>query len=129
VDSDTLPYGLQPLAFPFPALASLAGRLPLGGGREVALASLMVARLAQAVQSATTADRVARASAAKIWLASLALPATTRVPLARSIEASTGTALQAATALRAVIAAVSSHLDGMSILELERFAKLLANAS
>lgn len=129
MDSDTLPYGLQPLAFPFPALASLAGRLPLGGGREVALASLMVARLAQAVQSATTADRVARASAAKIWLASLALPATTRVPLARSIEASTGTALQAATALRAVIAAVSSHLDGMSILELERFAKLLANAS
>ena len=123
---DSLPYGLEPLAFPFPALAALAGRLPLGGGREVALAALMVARLAQNLQGSSAVDRVARANAAKIWLASLALPAPTRTPLTRGIDATTGAAWQASGALRSLVAAVTSHLDGVSILELERLAKSLA---
>ena len=46
VNHEPLPYSLESLAFPFPALAALAGRLPLGGGREVALAAMLVARLA-----------------------------------------------------------------------------------
>ena len=39
------PYALTPTTFRFRALAALAGRAPLGGGRETALASYVVARL------------------------------------------------------------------------------------
>ncbi len=127
--SEPLPYALEALRFPFPALASLAGRLPLGGGREVALASLLTARLAQGVAAGDTlppGDRAARASAAKVWLASLALPATTRVPFARCVEATTGTPLQVAGALRSLVAAAGAHLDGPSVQELERLARSLA---
>ena len=127
--TEPLPYGLEPLAFPFPALAALAGRLPLGGGREVALAALMSARLAQALRGATAVsatDRGARASAAKVWLASLALPANTRVPFARCIDATTGSALQVAGALRSLVAVAGTHLDGASVQELERLARHLA---
>lgn len=127
--TDPLPYALDPLRFGFPALASLAGRLPLGGGREVALAALLSARLAHGLapgNALPASDRAARASGAKVWLASLALPATTRVPFARCLEASTGTPLQAAGALRTVVAAAGAHLDGPSVQELERLARLLA---
>lgn len=126
--ADPLPYSLEPLTFPFPALAALAGRLPLGGGREVALASLLVARLALGLRGAeptSTPDRVARAASAKVWLASLALPAATRVPFARCVESTAGTSLQVAGALRSVIAATSPHLDGPAIQELEKLARQL----
>jgi hypothetical protein len=101
----------------------------LGGGREVALAALLSARLAHGLapgNALPASDRAARASGAKVWLASLALPATTRVPFARCLEASTGTPLQAAGALRTVVAAAGAHLDGPSVQELERLARLLA---
>ena len=62
--TEPLPYALEPLRFPFPALAALAGRLPLGGGREVALAALMTARLAQGVSSG---DALHPAGAADDW--------------------------------------------------------------
>ncbi|WP_396200396.1 hypothetical protein [Gemmatimonas sp.] len=127
--AESLPYALDPLRFPFPALASLAGRLPLGGGREVALAALMTARLAQGVTTGETlqlGERVTRAAAAKVWLASLALPATTRVPFARCVESTTGTSLDVAGALRSLVAAAGAHLDGPSVQELERLARRLA---
>lgn len=129
--TDSLPYALEPLRFPFPALASLAGRLPLGGGREVALAALLTARLAQGVangEALPPGDRASRASAAKVWLASLALPATTRVPFARCVEATTGTPLQVAGALRSLVAAAGAHLDGPSVQELEKLARQLAGS-
>lgn len=129
--TDPLPYSPEPLRFPFPALAALAGRLPLGGGREVALAALLTARLAHGVapgESLPAADRVARASGAKVWLASLALPATTRIPFARCVEATTGTPLQMAGALRSLVAAAGSHLDGASVQELEKLARQLAGS-
>ena len=128
--TEPLPFSLEPLAFPFPALAALAGRLPLGGGREVALASLLMARLAWGVSGSepmSVADRVSRAASAKVWLASLALPAPTRVPFARCVEATAGSSLQVAGALRSVIAATGSHLDGPSIQELEKLARLLTS--
>jgi hypothetical protein len=128
VHTDRLPFSLEPLRFPFPALAALAGRLPLGGGREVALAALMTARLAQGVTGAdglATADRVSRAAAAKVWLASLALPAATRVPFARCVDSTTGTALQVGGALRSLAAAAGPHLDGAAVQELERLARQL----
>jgi hypothetical protein len=125
VHDEPLPFRVDRLAFRYPALAALAGRLPLGGGREVALATLLTARLASGVDPAdpiSTPDRVARASSAKVWLASLALPASTRVPLVRCVESTAGGAGQVSTALRAVIAAVSAHLDGPSLVELEQLA-------
>lgn len=127
--TEPLPYSLEPLAFPFPALASLAGRLPLGGGREVALASLLVARLGQGLKGPepmSAPDRVARAASAKVWLASLALPAATRVPFARCVEATANSPLQVAGALRSLISAVSPHLDGPAIQELEKLTRQLA---
>ncbi len=127
--SEPLPYALEALRFPFPALASLAGRLPLGGGREVALAALLTARLAHGVSAGDSlppGDRTARAAAAKVWLASLALPATTRVPFARCVEATTGSPLQVAGALRSLVAAAGAHLDGPSVQELEKLARSLA---
>ena len=127
--TEPLPYSLERLEFPFPALAALAGRLPLGGGREVALASLLVARLAQGLRGSdamSAPDRVARAASAKVWLASLALPATTRVPFARCVESTASTPLQVAGALRSLITAASPHLDGPSVHELERLTRQLA---
>lgn len=126
--TDSLPYRLEALAFPYPALALLAGRLPLGGGREVALAALMTARLAATVDGPAAlppAERATRAAAAKVWLASLALPASTRVAFARCIEATTGSAQQTAGALRTLLAAASAHLDGAGVNELERLATTL----
>lgn len=129
--TEPLPYALETLRFPFPALAALAGRLPLGGGREVALASLLVARLAQGVaagESLPAAERASRAAGAKVWLASLALPATTRVPFARCVESTTGTPSQVAGTLRSLVAAAGAHLDGPSVQELERLARQLAGS-
>lgn len=126
--TEPLPYSLEPLAFPFPSLAALAGRLPLGGGREVALASLLVARLARGLLRSDVIgipERVARAASAKVWLASLALPAATRVPFARCIDATAGSALQVAGALRSVIAVTGPHLDGPAVIELEQLTRSL----
>jgi hypothetical protein len=129
VRTHVLPYSLEPLAFPFPALAALAGRLPLGGGREVALASLLMARLASGLHgpdSVEAPERVARAASAKVWLASLALPAATRAPFARCVDSTAGTAALVAIALRSVIAVTAPHLDGPSVQELEQVVQRLA---
>lgn len=131
MQAHSLPYGLDPIGFPFPALAALAGRLPLGGGREVALAALMTARLSAALRGSdalSPAERATRAAAAKVWLASLALPANTRVPFARCIDTTAGSPLQVAGAIRSLVAAAGTHLDGAGIAELERLARQLAAA-
>lgn len=125
---ESLPHALDALQFPFPATAALAGRLPLGGGREVALAALLSARLAEGVAADAElpiAERVSRASAAKVWLASMALPATTRVPFTRLVEATTGPASGVGPALRGVLAAISAYLDLPATQELERLARRL----
>ncbi|MEN9592756.1 MAG: hypothetical protein RJA21_1230 [Gemmatimonadota bacterium] len=95
----------------------------------MALAALMSARLARGVATGETlqlGERVTRAAAAKVWLASLALPATTRVPFARCVESTTGTSLDVAGALRSLVAAAGAHLDAPSVQELERLARQLA---
>lgn len=126
------PYALAPTQFPFPALAALAGRLPLGGGREVALAVLTVARLAVVLlppDALPAEERQARAQGARVWLASLALPAPLRVPLARSIDASAAGAGPMATALRGLAAAAAGYLDGGAALEVDRLVRrLIASA-
>ncbi len=109
-------------------MAGLAGRLPLGGGREVALAVLSISRLASGLlppDSFSPEDRQTRAAAARVWLASLALPAQLRVPLARAVDASAQGAVPMAGALRIVSASAGSFLDPAASLEVDRLVRRL----
>jgi hypothetical protein len=125
----TAPYSLAPTRFRFPALAALAGRAPLGGKREVALATYLVARLAQDAipdRALPQVARAERAGSAKGWLATITLPAAVRTSLARAIEASSGDPASLATGLRAVMAVTATHLDLGARSELSQLAAALA---
>lgn len=127
---DQPPYSLRNIAFPFPALAALAGRLPLGGGREIALAALTAARLASGMlqpDALLASDRTVRAAAARTWLASLALPTALRAPLTRCYEATASTPLAAAGTFRSLLTVISASLDGPASQELDRLAHKLAS--
>ena len=85
------PYALAAPEFPLRQLAALAGRAPIGGAREVALACFVAARLAaeQLVpedQRMSALARAQRAAGAKGWLGTLALPAAVKAPLGRCVE-------------------------------------------
>lgn len=126
------PYALQTVGFPLPALAALAGRLPLGDGREVALATLCAARLATGLlppDSFGLEDRQLRADATRVWLAALTLPAVIRDSLMRVVEGTVAGPMQTAGALRVVATAADSVLDAASSLELERLVRRLAAVS
>ncbi len=128
----TPPYALASTSFRFAALASLAGRAPLGGQREVALAVYVVARLAHDAlpeQSVSGAARRERAVGARQWLSTLVLPtATLRASLTKLIDASMNGANDAAAALTSVIAATTAHLDPGARRELDRLVSALALA-
>src|SRR5262245_54071178 len=65
------PYALASTPFRFPALAALAGRAPLGGQREVALATYLAARLAHDTlpeRAVSPTTRTERAANARTWL-------------------------------------------------------------
>src|ERR1051325_8158414 len=102
------PYALSAMSFRFGALASLVGRAPLGGRREVAMALYLAARLAQDAlpeREIAEAARRDRASHAKQWLSTLPLPAGVRPSLSALIDASAGEPAAASKCLRAAIAA------------------------
>src|SRR3954468_4683043 len=87
------PYAVPPTEFRFPALAALAGRAQLGGDREVALALYVAARLAQDCYSPSAlsdASRAERASSARTWLSTFALPVAVKPVIARVIETTSG---------------------------------------
>lgn len=134
VHTEILPYTPEPLQFRFPSLVALAGRLPLGGGREVVLAALLTARIAESLMiedGVQDADRATRAAAAKVWLASLAMPAALRPVFLRCIDASSevgGARLKTAAALRGLAAAVGNQLDPSSMQEIEQLSRHLATA-
>jgi hypothetical protein len=86
-----LPYAVAAPVFRFPALAALAGRRPLGGDREIAVAAFVAARLVAGALPPHVLDldvRAARATGARSWLAAVALPSSTRAPFTRLIDAS-----------------------------------------
>ena len=119
------PYALEPTPFRFPALASLAGRAPLGGDREIALATYLAARLAHdALPSREIAleVRAERAASAKTWLSTLSLPAATRAALVALVDASGANGNGVAAALRGVLTATTNRLDRASRAELEQLA-------
>ena len=117
------PYALTAPTFHFPALASLAGRRPLGGERETALAVFVGAHLVAGAlppTSLTATLRATRSTAARSWLAALALPAPLRPLLSRLLDASARDDFATmGTALAAVVAAADKVLDPASRRELE----------
>jgi hypothetical protein len=125
----TAPYALSSPAFRFRALASLAGRAPLGGAREVALAVYLVARLVDDClpeKVLPLTSRVERSAAAKGWLASMALSGPVRGALMKLVEATAGDLSDVAPTLASVIAATTAFLDIAARTELDRLARAFA---
>lgn len=123
------PYALSSPTFRFRALASLAGRAPLGGAREVALATYLVARLTDDClpeKMLPLTARVERSTAAKGWLASIALSAPVRSALTRLAEATAGDLSDVAPVLANAIAATTAFLDVAARTELDRLARAFA---
>ena len=124
------PYSLAAPTFRFRALASLAGRAPLGGEREMALAALMAARLADAFLlevPLSAAARTSRAAGARVWCSTLTLPAAARIPLARVVDASeNGDRSHVAETLTAFAAVAGPVLDAPARAELADLATSLA---
>jgi hypothetical protein len=122
------PYVLVPTPFRFAGLAALAGRAPLGGHREVVLATYMAARLAQDVladRGLSQPTRAARAAPGRTWLANMALPASVRPALSKLVDVSAGSAADTAAAARVVIAVATPFLDTRARAELEQLAASL----
>jgi hypothetical protein len=122
------PYALSLITFRFPALAALAGRAPLGGQREVALAAYLAAKLAHDALPdgpLTQPLRGERAASAKSWLSTLALPAAVRPALMRLIDASAGDRRGVAEAVRGVLSATAGLLDARARSELDQLAGAL----
>lgn len=82
-------YALAPPTFRFRAGLAVADRLPLGGEREVALATWMTARLLWDLADVTAgSDRVRqRATAMRQWGQALALPAPARTAFSQTVDA------------------------------------------
>ena len=116
------PFALTAPAFRFRHLAGLAGRAPIGGAREVALACFVAARLAAECGVATEdlqRDREARYAGAKAWLSTMVLPAPVRGAAARCAELSvSGAALDMSREIATLMHAASSHLDAHARAEL-----------
>jgi hypothetical protein len=112
--------------FRFRHLAALAGRAPIGGAREVALASFVVARLvAERIDGSDDErpQRAARSLAAKGWLGTLALPQPVRGAATRCADLSVDGALASLSRdIRDLMAAASAYLDARSRNELEALA-------
>lgn len=131
VPHSVLPYALIAPAFPFRHLAALAGRAPIGGAREVALACFVAARLVADRRAggdeAAEPARAARAASAKSWIGTLALPPAVRGPLSRCILGSADATLTAVgRELSALSAAAASYLDTGSRAELDALAASLS---
>ena len=129
--SPSLPYALAAPSFRFRHLANLAGRAPIGGAREVALACFVAARLA--LESTLERDddreaRMARCAGAKAWLGTLALPAGVRTPVIRCADLSIdGESAPVAKEVAALAAAAATYLDAQSRAELDALAAALKN--
>jgi hypothetical protein len=127
------PYAVPAPVFRFPALAALAGRRPLGGEREVALAVFVCARLIVGMLpgSLFAPDaRARRAAGARTWLAAVALPGPAKVPVGGLMDAIAQDDVDAVrAALRTLIEAIGRTLDPPSRRELERLGEDLGAGS
>ena len=124
------PYALSPTVFPFRSLTLLAGRAPLGGPRETALATLVAVRLAATATGTERLDlplRVARADAARHWMGSVTLAAPVRNALLKLVASTTA---DDAAAIHGALARVTditaNALDRAARSELDRLLARLA---
>src|SRR5687767_149514 len=124
------PYALAPTPFPLPALAALAGKAPLGGDREVAIACFVIARLAAGLlppYALATELRQKRSTACRSWLASQALPTAIRTQLLAAAESTAAAERPAiAAAMRGLRTHAAKYLDGNAAHELDSLAAKLA---
>lgn len=120
------PYALAPPVFRFRQLAILAGRAPIGGAREVALACFVAARLADerlAEGEEDYAQRAIRSVAAKAWLATLSLPQAVRAAAGRCVDYSADAdRVAVCREVRSLVTAASTYLDKQSRTELDQLA-------
>jgi hypothetical protein len=124
------PYALSAPVFRFRSLATLAGRAPIGGAREVALACFVAARLANDCCDPTLPlddeARAARCAGAKGWLGTIALPTPVRTPVAKLAEASANGHPEAIAPLVTALAkAADAFLDPAARAELSALAAKL----
>lgn len=115
------PFSLEPVTFPLPALAEAAASAPLGGDREMAIGSFVVARLVLASTPPTLlpqADRATRAERARHWISTLAMPQPARMALLRAADASVAGGRDAAAALRELAQMLLGHLAPAALQEL-----------
>jgi hypothetical protein len=125
------PYALPAPAFRFRNLATLAGRAPIGGAREVVLACFVAARLVNdccdPMLGFDEDARAARCAGAKGWLGTIALPGPVRTPVAKLAEASANGHSEAMAPLVTALAkAADSFLDPAARAELDALATSLA---
>jgi hypothetical protein len=125
------PYALATPVFRFRHLATCAGRAPIGGAREVALACFVAARLVADCCDPTLdlneESRAARCVGAKAWLGTMAIPAPVRTPVAKCAEASMLADAGAMAALVSALAkAANSFLDPAARGELDALAARLS---
>ena len=125
------PYALSAPFFRFRNLAALAGRAPIGGAREVALACFIAARLVSDCCDPTLeideVARAARCAGAKGWLGTMSIPSPVRTPVAKLAEASAMANPAVMAPLVASLAkAAESFLDAASRSELDTLAARLA---
>ena len=120
------PYALAVPVFRFKALALAAGRAPLGGPREAALAALVGARLALGVFGPAALPptiRSARADAARGWLGTIAVPPVAKVAIIRLVETTARNDMAAlAAAVSKVTDVTAPYLDRAARSELEQLA-------
>jgi hypothetical protein len=115
------PGAVQTIRFRFPALAALAGQLPVGAGREAALAALLSARMAAGAALPSplpAALREVRAAAARHWLQGSCPDAKVRAACSALAEATAGDAPEGvASALARVMEVTAPNLDTAARLE------------
>ena len=118
------PYSLEPNAFPLPALAAVAGRAPLGGQREVAMACFVVSRLISGLSTPGASGSETgreRLQGVRHWLGSAALPTPLKQALTKAAEcACEGDRNGTASALDSVMTVTANQLDPAARLELSR---------
>ena len=121
-------YSLEPVFFPVPALADCAHAATPGSDREMALASLMVARLMLGTLPPlllAQPERALRADRAKTWLSALTMPQPARMAFVRSFDATVSGGLEAAANLRELMNTLTGHLAPAALLELGALADRL----
>lgn len=115
--------------FRFRALATLAGRLPLGGERELAMTVLMGARLASGCLARDLLPselRKARGVGARHWIGALSLPAGVRSAVQQVADATLGESREGvAVAIERLAALAAALLDSPSRAELRQLVSAL----